>query len=126
MESASELSGADLSRQRAALWGELEDLRRQLDSAAGELDAVRAARGDSPADDEHDPDGSTLASDWARISGLALALGERRTGVERALERVDAGTYGVCARCGGPIGLARLVALPAADLCIECARLVVR
>ncbi|TXN32181.1 molecular chaperone DnaK [Lacisediminihabitans profunda] len=104
------------------MWAELEDLRRQLDSAAGELAAVRVARGDSSADDEHDPDGSTLSSDWSRISGLAAALGERRAGVERALERIDSGTYGACARCGRPIGRARLGARPAADLCIECAR----
>jgi RNA polymerase-binding transcription factor DksA len=41
--------------------------------------------------------------------------------LDAAVERVDAGTYGVCERCGGLIGDARLDALPAARTCIECA-----
>ena len=40
--------------------------------------------------------------------------------VEAALERIDAGDYGVCAACGGAIGLKRLQALPWANNCIEC------
>ena len=39
---------------------------------------------------------------------------------ERALDRIDAGTYGVCESCGQPIGKARLLAFPRATLCVEC------
>jgi DnaK suppressor protein len=39
---------------------------------------------------------------------------------ERALGRIDAGTYGVCESCGKPIGKARLLAFPQASLCVEC------
>ena len=39
---------------------------------------------------------------------------------ERALCRIDAGTYGVCESCGKPIGKARLLAFPRAALCVEC------
>jgi RNA polymerase-binding protein DksA len=42
-------------------------------------------------------------------------------GIERALARMDSGTYGNCARCGDPIAPARLRALPAAEHCIRCA-----
>lgn len=41
--------------------------------------------------------------------------------VERALARMEAGTYGICVNCGEPIAPARLRALPAAELCIRCA-----
>ena len=46
--------------------------------------------------------------------------------VEAALERLDAGTFGTCARCGGPIAPARLEALPWATYCIDCQRIVGR
>jgi RNA polymerase-binding protein DksA len=42
--------------------------------------------------------------------------------IDAALERVDAGTYGTCERCGQPIGEDRLDARPAATTCIRCAR----
>ncbi len=41
-------------------------------------------------------------------------------GVRAALARMDAGTYGVCTRCGAEIPVARLEAVPAASLCIQC------
>jgi len=40
--------------------------------------------------------------------------------IEAALERIDSGEFGICAVCGGPIGLKRLQALPWANNCIEC------
>jgi RNA polymerase-binding protein DksA len=49
------------------------------------------------------------------VSRLELA------GIERALQRMDSGTYGICTRCGEPIAPARLQALPAAEHCIRCA-----
>ena len=39
---------------------------------------------------------------------------------ERALARIEEGTYGICVRCGDPIASDRLEAMPAADLCIAC------
>jgi RNA polymerase-binding transcription factor len=43
--------------------------------------------------------------------------------IDAALERIDAGTYGRCERCGRQIGEDRLQAMPYATLCIECKRL---
>ena len=55
---------------------------------------------------------------------LMMALGdsERRElkEIERALEKIENDTYGVCELCGGEIGAARLEAIPTADLCISC------
>jgi DnaK suppressor protein len=42
--------------------------------------------------------------------------------VDRALEKLDAGTYGICEECGQPIALERLRALPSAALCVPCKR----
>jgi len=41
--------------------------------------------------------------------------------VQLALRRLDAGNYGLCSRCGGPISPARLVALPSVSTCVKCA-----
>jgi RNA polymerase-binding transcription factor DksA len=55
------------------------------------------------------------------LEGLdEMALGEVRR-IREALERIDGGNYGVCARCGQPIGAARLTAVPTAVTCVRCA-----
>jgi RNA polymerase-binding protein DksA len=42
--------------------------------------------------------------------------------IDKALRKIEAGTYGICERCGRPIGEERLDALPYVELCIECKR----
>jgi DnaK suppressor protein len=106
---------------RGALLGRRADLVERLRWEGAELEQVRGARADS-ADDEHDPEGSTLSSDWSRISGLHHATRDRLTAVDRALGRIEAGTYGGCLRCGRPIAVERLEARPEAEHCIDCAR----
>ena len=86
------------------------------------LDNVRSARADGTADDEHDPEGSTLTSDWSTLSGLSATVAARAGEIQRAIERLDAGLYGRCTACGSPIAPARLAALPAAQHCIDCAQ----
>ena len=93
-----------------------------LRSIGVELGALADAQRDVATDDEHDPEGSTLSSDWSRISGLLRTARARIDAVDRALDRIDAGTYGVCLRRGERIPPDRLEALPAAELCIACAR----
>mgnify|MGYP002684592490 CR=1 FL=1 len=86
-----------------------------------ELDAVLSDRAQDNADDEHDPEGSTLSGESQRIEALRRSLGEERSEVDAALARVDAGAYGICVACGGPIAPGRLAARPMATLCIACA-----
>lgn len=90
---------------------------------SGWLAEVRLARGDASVDDEHDPEGPTLSSEWSRIAGVTGELENRSHAVDAALGRIGAGSYGVCVRCGEPIGFERLDARPFAELCIRCARL---
>jgi DnaK suppressor protein len=90
--------------------------------AGHDLEDVRLARSDASADDEHDPEGSTLSEDWSRLDGLARAADSQRTAILAALQRIEDGTYGICISCGRPIGAERLEARPEAATCIECAR----
>ena len=105
-----------LERQRAELVDELHAAERDLAE-------LRAARGEANADDEHDPEGATLTGQWSALHGIAESLRARVAETDAALDRVAAGTYGTCRRCGRPIAPARLEARPSADLCIDCARL---
>lgn len=103
----------------------LRDLLRaqqqDAETIAASLAAVRAARSDGTADDEHDPEGSTLTSDWSRIVGFARGSDARTEEILAALDRIGDGTYGTCTTCGQPVGDGRLDARPWAALCIECA-----
>jgi len=72
-------------------------------------------------DDEHDPEGATLAFERQHAAALLQAARERVAAVDAALDRLAAGHYGVCDRCGQPIGDDRLAARPAADTCVRCA-----
>lgn len=105
--------------------GRLEDERRQtrarLTSLISDFDDVVAASLDTNADDEHDPEGHTIAFERSQIGALVQQVRHHLSEVDAALARVDAGTYGGCERCGEPIGEARLEAVPAARTCITCA-----
>ncbi|WP_454137294.1 TraR/DksA family transcriptional regulator [Microbacterium paulum] len=102
-------------RGRAA---ELDALLARLDA---DDDAVRADRADQTADDEHDPEGSTLSGEWQRIEALRRSTAAERAEVDAALARVAAGTYGVCVVCGTAIPEGRLEARPFATMCVVCA-----
>ena len=80
-----------------------------------------AASRDTNADDEHDPEGATIAFERSQIGALARQARSRLDEIDAALARVAAGTYGVCESCGLPIGEERLAARPAARTCIRCA-----
>lgn len=103
----------------------LTELRREVIQRAGLLDEtfddVVAALRDSNADDEHDPEGHTIAVDRAMVDALRRDAGAQLVRIDAALTRVEAGTYGTCERCGIPIAEARLEALPTTTLCIGCA-----
>jgi DnaK suppressor protein len=103
----------------------LEQRLREIDALLARLDAdeasLRTDRADATADDEHDPEGSTLSGEWQRVDALRRARLDERAEVEEAIRRMGAGTYGVCVRCGDPIPPARLEARPMATMCVACA-----
>jgi len=75
----------------------------------------------SNADDEHDPEGATIAFERSQVETLARTLRDHLGEVDAAVERLAAGTYGTCQSCGSPIPAARLEARPAARTCVGCA-----
>jgi DnaK suppressor protein len=111
-------SEAEQEKVRAELEAELAGLRTDINQAETEIadrlgDAVGSA-GDDPAD--------AGAKTFQREYDLALTQNARDLleQTERALARMDDGTYGRCQSCGRPIGKARLKAFPRATLCVEC------
>jgi DnaK suppressor protein len=106
---------------RGRLAEERDSTVARLASLTGDYDAVVAASLDTNADDEHDPEGTTIAFERSQIRSLVRQVRHHLTEVDAALERVEAGSYGLCERCGQAIGDARLDALPAARTCIRCA-----
>ena len=93
----------------------------QIAALTGEFDAVVAASRSSNADDEHDPEGATIAFERQQVAALLDQAHRRLADVDEALRRAAAGEYGTCAECGRPIGAERLAARPQARTCIECA-----
>ena len=67
-------------------------------------------------------DGTTEAVERLNKVGTANSIAVTLADVERALEKLEDGTYGICDSCGEPIGEERLEAIPWATLCISCAR----
>lgn len=114
MEQDAAVVEARLEHERRAVLATLDRLR--LDHA----DFVAASR-DSNADDEHDPEGATIAFERAQVEALARDATQRLDELDAAAARLRAGTYGVCERCGAPVPAGRLEVRPAARLCVGCA-----
>ena len=95
--------------------------RRRLASLDEDYDGVVAASRDTNADDEHDPEGATIAFERSQVGALAAQAREHLAEVDAALARLEAGGYGVCEGCGEPIAEERLEARPIARTCITCA-----
>ncbi|MGZ5399965.1 MAG: TraR/DksA family transcriptional regulator [Nocardioides sp.] len=104
----------------------LAEVRRQTEERLAALtrdyDGVVAASRDTNADDEHDPEGATIAFERSQVGALVRQAKQRLDELEAAARRLDEGSYGVCEVCGTLIAAARLQARPEARTCIECAR----
>ena len=106
---------------RASLEAERQHALRRLADLTDDFDAVVAASRDTNADDEHDPEGTTIAFERSQVASLVRQVKHRLLEIDGAISRLDDGTYGVCESCGGPIGEGRLDARPTARTCMPCA-----
>lgn len=94
---------------------------RLISALSRQWEDLVAATEQSNADDEHDPEGATIAYERALLSdGLDRARASL-SALDDAAARLRSGTYGICERCGEPIPAARLEARPTARTCVPCA-----
>ncbi|MET0692969.1 MAG: TraR/DksA C4-type zinc finger protein [Propionibacteriaceae bacterium] len=108
-------------RAHAALLAErLQQATAQRDELIAAIDAMRTARSLTFADDEHDPEGSTVSLDQARDAALLTRTERSISELTAAQDRLAAGTYGTCERCGRAIPTERLLARPEARWCVPC------
>jgi DnaK suppressor protein len=97
---------------------------RILDELAGlrhDFQETVEASADSNADDEHDPEGSTIAFERSQLKTIIGQAERHLDEIEQARRRVASRRYGLCETCGQPISAARLDARPVARTCIGCA-----
>lgn len=105
----------------AALEADRQETLRRLAGLMADFDEVVSASRDSNADDEHDPEGATIAFERSQVGALLRQSRAHLAEVDAALDRLGAGTYGDCERCGRRIAEGRLEARPVARTCIACA-----
>jgi len=120
---AVKLSKAEIDDLQARLLGEQAELQEQLTTIEDGTFATTQSdmSGDVGLDDESADAGSAT---FEREKDLSIENNVRDLlqKIDRALKRIDEGTYGICDRCGKPIEKARVKALPYVDLCIKDAK----
>ena len=107
---------AQVDRFQGALYSLREDLRKQLSDLGANPDEDSLEGGDL---DFGFADSAQSTAERGKVLALIDRLRDQLADVERALKKIDAGTYGICDRCGEPISPERLEALPYSTLCVK-------
>jgi DnaK suppressor protein len=110
---------SDFERFRILLEEERERKIALLPALRADIASANSARQDSNVDDEHDPEGSTIAFELSQASALLKQSSAGLDQVDAALTRIAEGTYGTCAVCGDAIAEGRLEARPWTPFCIR-------
>ena len=111
-----------MAAEREVLLAEQARARQRVAVLEREFAGLAEAASSAGTDDEHDPEGATLAFERQHVAALAEAAREHLADIDAALARLADGSYGTCRVCGQPIGAGRLAARPAARTCIGCTR----
>ena len=124
-DDAAPTSGASaekfVAQQRELLLSERATYVLQADMLKAEAQAL--AEDMEPGDiqfDEESGEGGTMAVERERDLTLSAQARAAVDEIDRALRKIDLGTYGICEKCETPIPKARLKALPYAALCVGC------
>ena len=103
---------------RASLAALREDTLALMRGLDRDVAAIVEARRDANSDDEHDPEGATLAFERSQSDAMIHEARARLDDIDAAVARLDAGTYGRCEACGERIPAGRLEIRPAARRCV--------
>jgi RNA polymerase-binding transcription factor DksA len=111
-------TAAELKAMRSNLAKELERLREDLAKVESEMDSLIKDGGEGAGDDQADAGNKT----FEREHEMSLLINARDMVIqtERAIDRIDNKSYGVCEVCSNQIGKARLEVFPRATLCMSC------
>lgn len=112
-------------QERAVLRAEISERRERSAARAAALsrdfDEIVTASADAVRDDEHDPEGATIAFERAQVAALLADAQEQVSTLERVSAQLDDTAAGNCEHCGAPIPFERLLARPTATRCVPCA-----
>ncbi|MFL6145051.1 MAG: TraR/DksA family transcriptional regulator [Labedaea sp.] len=97
------------------------DLTTMVMSLTERIAGIQEASTWTTHDDEHDPEGVTVAFERAQVTGLLELARHELLELDQAEARIRDGTYGQCQHCGRAVSRERLAALPATTTCIRCA-----
>ncbi|MFC7491265.1 MULTISPECIES: TraR/DksA family transcriptional regulator [unclassified Knoellia] len=109
-----------MDETRSLLDRERQEALYRLAALTGDFDRIVDASRDSNADDEHDPEGATIAYERSQVDALIHQARTQLVEIDAASARLSAGDYGTCERCGQAIPEARLRARPTARTCVTC------
>lgn len=112
---------AETESQRRVLTDLQAHAAGRIKRLESDLRDLMRARRDGSDDDEHDPEGVPLSSEWSRLTGLLEAARSNARQIDEAVVRLEEGSYGLCVGCGKPIPIERLEVRPFAESCVPCA-----
>ena len=111
----------DAARIRATIAAEHRRSAEQVAALEGSFAGIVEAAQSTSTDDEHDPEGATIAYERAQVSALLRQARDDLAALDAANVRLADGSITTCVVCGGPIPIDRILALPTAKACVRCA-----
>ena len=120
-DGAQTLEELDSATHHDALIADRAATERRIVSLERDWAGIVESSAMTSTDDEHDPEGATIAFERAQIETLIERARAHLEEIDDALERVRTGSYGNCESCGQPIAAGRLEARPFSTTCISCA-----
>jgi DnaK suppressor protein len=112
-----ELARSRLNTDRDETLARIAELDREFTAIV-----TSTSDGSAGSDDEHDPEGATVAFERQHVAALISQARVHLAAIDAALRKVESGRYGICDICGGEIGGERLAARPSSLTCVRCAR----